>query len=143
MTPDLTQALRGVNGGGLLLYRFSFSPAGAAAPTLVGGKFVKSITRSNTGLFLVTMTASFAAVYDVHGDVRDTGGGGLVACMGVQYDPTLSTLSPTNPNVAGSVLAIRTVNSAGANTDFTANTVGSSIDVVLLLSNGDDPSNLT
>lgn len=136
---DLTQAFAGVNGDGMYPYRFSFSPAGSSAPTLLGGKYVKSITRSNTGLFLVTFNATYPTVFLVHGFVRDTGGGGLVGCMGVQYDPTNSTLIPTNPNTSGTVLAIRTVNNAGANTDYTANTAGSSIDVLVLF--GDNPNN--
>lgn len=137
---DLYQALKGVNGDGIKLYRFSFSPAGTGSPTLVGGKYVKTITRSAAGLFLVTLNATFAAVLGVWGSVRDTAAGGLVACMGVQLDPANTTLVATNPNVTGSILGIRTVNTSGANTDYTATTTGSQIDVVVLF--GQDPNNL-
>lgn len=137
---DLTQKEVGVNGDGSFRYRFSFVPNGTAAPTLIGGKYVKSMTRSNTGLFLVTFVSAFNAVLCFKWGVRETSGGPLVA-LTLQLDPSNTTMAPANPAAGGSVVAFRTCTpSTGASADFTTSTAGASIDVELNFAT--DPNNL-
>lgn len=138
---DLTQKEVGVNGDGMFRYRFSFVPNGTAAPTLVGGKYVKSVTRSATGLFLVTFSAAFNAVLGFKFGVRETSGGPLATLTSVQLDPANTTMAPAVPSANGSVVAFRLCNNAGASTDFTSTTTGAQVDIECVFAT--DPSNLS
>ena len=139
---DLTQKEVGVNGDGQYRYRFSFIPNGTAAPTLVGGKYVKSIVRNatlgagSTPVYLVTFNSNFGGLLGFKWGVREVTGAALET-LGIQLDPTNTNLSAAG----GSVVSLRLCTiSTGVTADFTAVTAGAQVDIEVCFAT--DPNNL-
>ena len=140
MATDLLQRETGVNGDGMCRYRFNFAPLGNVTTAIkANGKYIQSIVRTGTGLYLVTFVAQFAAILRFTAGIRETAAGPLNVCD-VMLDPVNTVLTAASPATAGSVVALQLVTkSTGAATDFTSTTTGAGIDVEIVFAT--DPNN--